>query len=115
MNIRDEQWRIGRHLTTVVSNTPVPNGDIRGHNDVEGYGGYLVAESICGAYQACLIAAAPDLYRACKELSQKMGAIMDSLNRGELSPLDLSETLRKTIDLSRIHYAVGKAEGWFIS
>jgi hypothetical protein len=57
-------WRVGngRQPDTVVADTPVGPGCCDA--DVAYYGGYLVAESIAPSNRP-LIAAAPDLLRAC--------------------------------------------------
>jgi hypothetical protein len=57
-------WRIGKTYGSVVCDTPIP--EMRGSDDVEGYGGHLIAESITKA-NANLIAAAPDLLEALKD------------------------------------------------
>ena len=56
-------WRVGDSPFCVVADVPAPN-DATGHNAVDYYGGYLIAESIRGIDDARLIAAAPDLLTA---------------------------------------------------
>ena len=58
-------WRPGMRGGTVVSDKPLPNYNLNGgHDEVEYYGGHLIAESIWRAEDARLIAAAPDLLEA---------------------------------------------------
>ena len=61
-------WTVGRIITTVISPNTVettrkyggsPDGGV---NDVEHYGGSLIAESVLRRENAHLISAAPDMY-----------------------------------------------------
>ncbi|ASC68619.1 hypothetical protein B9P52_31995 [Achromobacter denitrificans] len=62
-------WRPGKPGGTVVSDQPLPNYTLNGgHDEVEHYGGYLIAESIWRAEDARLIAAAPALLEALEAL-----------------------------------------------
>jgi len=55
-------WRAGKTGESVVSDQPLPGYDAKGgHDHVEYYGGYLIAESIWRAEDRALIAAAPEL------------------------------------------------------
>lgn len=54
-------WRPGRLKGTVVSDTPT--GEISGSDDVDYYGGFLVAESV-SARNVSFIAAAPTMLKA---------------------------------------------------
>jgi hypothetical protein len=56
-------WRVGRN-GAVVADVPIP--EMQGSDEVEYYGGHLVAESITPS-NAQLIAAAPDLLQACRD------------------------------------------------
>lgn len=55
-------WRPGRIFATVVADHPVTDGVIQG-DEVEFYGGYLIAES-CAGVNIPLMTAAPDLFEA---------------------------------------------------
>jgi hypothetical protein len=57
-----EVWRKSKISTAVVSNKPVDD-QVYGSEDVEHYGGYLVAESVAPS-RVDLIASAPEMYRA---------------------------------------------------
>lgn len=59
-------WRIGRNYGAVVSDHPIESG-IRGSDDVDGYGGHLIGESISQCNLA-IIAAAPEMLAALKKL-----------------------------------------------
>jgi len=52
-------WRIGKQAGTVVSDKKVITLSDTGHDDIDYYGGYLIAESIARKEDAKLIAAAP--------------------------------------------------------
>ncbi len=59
-------WRVGKcssSMAVVVADFPVP--EISGSDEIEYYGGHLIAESITPA-NARLAAAAPDMYEALK-------------------------------------------------
>ena len=58
-------WRIGKWGGSVVADAPAPG--VGGSDDVEHYGGHLVAESITPS-NAKLIAAAPELLALLIEL-----------------------------------------------
>jgi len=68
-----ETWKVGKYGSTVVSDTKQQNTNFpsstnpteRNNNEIEFYGGYLVAESIGNNKSAKLIAAAPELLEAC--------------------------------------------------
>jgi hypothetical protein len=54
-------FRVGRHAGCVVADHPVPN--VGGSDDVEYYGGHMIAESIA-RQNAPMLAASWDLYEA---------------------------------------------------
>lgn len=58
-------WQVGRGGGCVIASHPVPG--ITGTDDIEYYGGHLVAESITPD-NALLIAAADDLYEIVRRL-----------------------------------------------
>jgi hypothetical protein len=68
----NEKWSKGKQGGTVVSDArakfTIPDG--RSHNDVDYYGGYLVAESIPKQEYVNLIALAPDLYNKLEEIER---------------------------------------------
>jgi hypothetical protein len=39
-------WRVGKHSSTVISNSPTVVSPDTGHSDTSHYGGYLIAESL---------------------------------------------------------------------
>lgn len=65
-------WRPGKNGGEVVSDHPLPGyierGINSGHDHVSYYGGYLIAESIWRKEDRDLIAAAPELLDALKNL-----------------------------------------------
>lgn len=63
-------WSVGKTGGAVVSTDVIPGlPDYRtGHSDVDYYGGYLIAESIWNPADARVMAAAPDLFDACKQM-----------------------------------------------
>lgn len=66
-------WRVGKHMTTVVSNHHVNvshkyHGTDGGVNDTEYYGGNLIAESVLCRENAILIATTPDMYKLLNDL-----------------------------------------------
>lgn len=64
-------WRAGKTGESVVSDQPLPGYDAKGgHDHVEYYGGYLIAESIWRAEDRALIVAAPDLLEALEKRAQ---------------------------------------------
>ena len=85
-------WQIGKNFGSVVCDTPVPG--IRGSDDTEYYGGHLIAESVTEA-NARLIAAAPELLEALKEL-------MVAADRVSAEPVTW---------LGKARAAIAKAEG----
>lgn len=54
-------WRIGKSHGAVIADHPAPG--VRGSDDVEAYGGHMVAESIAPQNRA-LVAAAPEVLDA---------------------------------------------------
>ena len=58
-------WRVNERLLAIVSDEPCT--DILGAENVEHYGGYLIAESIAPR-NLSIIAAAPEIYAALKDL-----------------------------------------------
>ena len=85
-------WQIGKNFGSVVCDTPVPG--ISGSDDTEYYGGHLIAESVTEA-NARLIAAAPELLEALKEL-------MVAADRVSAEPVTW---------LGKARAAIAKAEG----
>lgn len=65
-------WRIGTSGGSVVCDTPVRAGPKTSEDESERlyYGGYLVAESIAPQNRP-LIAAAPDLLKACERIADE--------------------------------------------
>lgn len=57
-------WRVGETFGAIVSDSPVSG--IRGSDNVEAYGGHLIAESVAQQNRA-LIAAAPELLAALQD------------------------------------------------
>ncbi|MGV8136519.1 MAG: hypothetical protein AB2L20_15025 [Mangrovibacterium sp.] len=70
-------WKLG-HCGSVVTD----NGDgfplNTGHDDIEYYGGYLIAESIYNIDNAKLIAAAPDMLEALLEYKRLYESVQPS-------------------------------------
>lgn len=57
-------WKVGKFDSTVISDeTPEKYIGASGYNDIDYYGGFLIAESISN-HDANLIAAAPDMLEA---------------------------------------------------
>lgn len=72
MYISNQKWKVGNHLSEVVSDTKVkntnypspPNPKESTDDEIKHYGGYLVCESIGNVENANLIASAPELLKA---------------------------------------------------
>lgn len=64
-------WRVGTWGGSVVADYPIPVG---GSDDVDYYGGHLVAESIA-PQNTPIIAAAPELLAAAKKLRHAVYAL----------------------------------------
>lgn len=73
------KWSVGETGRTVVSDTPHKQFISSGHGDVDYYGGYLVAESIPTIAYRNLIAAAPDMYEALKNIENDDNHIPNSI------------------------------------
>lgn len=58
-------WGVSRLGNAVISGSPVP--EVRGSDEVDYYGGHLIAESVA-AQNVMLIAAAPEMYDVCVQL-----------------------------------------------
>ncbi|MFE7817834.1 hypothetical protein ACFU1R_06470 [Priestia megaterium] len=96
-------WKVGKHKTTVVSEqkvdvTPAPNliGHDGGVNEVEHYGGSLIAESILRHENVNLITAAPDMYNALNNLIKWYDDNFPSASCSEIS--DIVFTARIALD-----------------
>jgi hypothetical protein len=59
------EWTVGKTGGAIVTTAPIPGVVGGGFDDVEYYGGYLLAESISRPADALLMAAAPALLAAC--------------------------------------------------
>ncbi|OFY43973.1 MAG: hypothetical protein A2X18_07540 [Bacteroidetes bacterium GWF2_40_14] len=59
-------WKVGRPGTVVTDTIPEWLMNNTGHDDIEYYGGYLIAESISTKTDANLMAAAPNMLEALK-------------------------------------------------
>lgn len=93
-------WKVGKHKTTVVSEHKVevtPAANLIGHdggvNEVEHYGGSLIAESILRAENTHLIAAAPEMYNALNNLIKLYDDNFPSLTCSEISDIVFSARL----------------------
>lgn len=65
------KWKIGKTNGVVVSDNikqATENDERTGHSESEYYGGLLICESIRSEYDAKLIASAPELLKALKEM-----------------------------------------------
>ncbi|WP_172369609.1 hypothetical protein [Sporosarcina jiandibaonis] len=62
------QWSVGKAGSVVTTEPVIIQSRESGHNDVEYYGGYLIAESIFTIGDANLIAAAPEMLEALEEV-----------------------------------------------
>lgn len=68
-------WSVGKYSSVVVSDQKIknnnfpcpPNQPESSEDELNHYGGYLVCESVGNSSHARLIAAAPDLYKACND------------------------------------------------
>jgi len=82
-----ENWKIGDHSSTVVSDTVVkntnfpvpPNPEDSSRSDIEYYGGHLICESIGNRQHAHLISAAPDMLEVLKSLENDDNSIPDAI------------------------------------
>jgi hypothetical protein len=92
-------YRVGKPGGSIVSDHPVENG-ASGHDDVEYYGGYLVAETVAPCNQP-LLSAAPDLLTVASAASHAL----KSYEHGNGSP-DLARSCAAALDA-----AIAKAEG----
>lgn len=80
-----ENWKVGNHKSTVVSdikqtntNFPSPpNFRESSDDEIEYYGGYLVCESIANEKQAKFISVAPKMYASLKIIVSKFGEYSD--------------------------------------
>ena len=91
-------WRVNERLLTIVSDEPCT--DVLGAENVEHYGGYLIAESIAPR-NLSIIAAAPEMYEA-------IAAIATAMNLGYIPNEILSEG---SPILEGLRAAIAKAEG----
>lgn len=67
------RWSVGPKGGCVVTDEPLPQYSGRGgHDEVEYYGGHLIAESIWRPEDARLIAAAPELLEALQDLNREL-------------------------------------------
>jgi hypothetical protein len=66
--ISEGNWSVGKVGSVVSDTTPSWYKGGSGHDDNNYYGGFLIAESIANVEDAKVIAAAPDLLKACKQL-----------------------------------------------
>ena len=65
-------WKLGKHVDTVISDTPMDDEDLNKY-----YGGRVVAESISTDADRHLISAAPELLIAAQKAYETLGAILD--------------------------------------
>jgi hypothetical protein len=77
-------WRIGKGGGAIVADIPIEGG-VPGTNDVEAYGGYLVAETVARV-NAPLLASAPRLLRALELMVAWHGKRGDVTGQDELLP-----------------------------
>jgi hypothetical protein len=75
-------WKVGpRHFSEIVSENEVittsPRLRVDTEDEIKYYGGHLVAESVFRKENARLIAAAPDLFEACKKAYASLEAITE--------------------------------------
>ena len=68
-------WRRGKCYQSIVADAPVPG--IKGSDDVEAYGGNLIAESVA-TQNIPLIAAAPELLNTLRELVEIVDAAISA-------------------------------------
>lgn len=88
-------WRVGAG-SFVIADSPAPG--ISGADDVAYYGGHLICESV-NQPNALLIAAAPDLLDACKELPIQMLEREDSIDASEF--VDRSDRFMRAMRKAR--------------
>lgn len=94
-------WRVGRTHGAVVTDVEHP-GVWSDEENKQGYGGFLVCESVRSQANANLIAAAPDLLAALKKTrTQAYGAIVASGSDPEYAAIAVSDA----------DAAIAKAEG----
>ena len=106
--MKETKWKVGKHRSTVVSNTKIkntnfpspPNQRESGDDEPEHYGGYLICESVGSIETANLIAAAPELLESLKTILLNFKSCIDGGN-GEL------ETDKE--DIKRAEEAIRKA------
>lgn len=103
MNHTPGPWKVGKYKTTVVSEHKVnvtPSSNLVGHdggvNEVEYYGGSLIAESILRDENTYLIAAAPEMYSALNNLIKWYDNNFPSASCSEIS--DIVFTARIALD-----------------
>ena len=87
-------WKIGR-CGSVVADEPI--NEISGSDDVEYYGGYLIAESIAKK-NATLIAAAPDLLQALKAMRDVLEIVVGKVKMIHIAEIDLAEQVTEVAD-----------------
>lgn len=61
-------WSIGKTWGSIVTTAEIAGSSGTGHNDVEYYGGNLICESVWRPADACVLAAAHDMFLLLKEL-----------------------------------------------
>ena len=99
----EEIWRKSKNPTEVVSNKPVAD-QILGSEDVDHYGGYLVAESVAPS-RVNLISSAPEMYEALKAARIWAGTIL------ALYPTHVRDGGNVRDDVAQIDAALAKADG----
>ena len=102
-------WRVNERLLAIVSDEPCT--DILGAENVEHYGGYLIAESIA-PINLSIIAAAPELYDALRELLTDMVIAQGNMRKAaKRDPAweGCAEIIQPRVDAARA--AIAKAEG----
>ena len=66
------KWEVGKEEMTVISDSRNNIPTDTGHDDIQYYGGYLIAESIYNKEDAKLIAAAPEMLKALLETDKDL-------------------------------------------
>ena len=99
------KWEVGKGEMTVISDSSNNIPTDTGHDDIQYYGGYLIAESIYNKEDAKLIAAAPDLLEAL----QKFVKLAKNSSNDEVSFLQWEKDLQ--LSLVKSEKAITKALG----
>jgi hypothetical protein len=112
-------WKPGTIPQIVVSDEPTSDNPNSGHNDVNYYGGYLVAESIPRKEYINLIAAAPELLEALKEILNEaiilsedyLEIFRDKPDDATIQGWDKARWRRALVASKKARAIIAKAEG----